>query len=299
MEEIRNVIVGSDFSSQAHVAVLEASRLAKKLGARLMLIHAIDELPSDARWAIFGVDPQEISSALRERAESEITKLSDELKELSGGELEIGTRIVFQKPSLAIVELAEELGDSLIVIGRTGETLLERLLLGSTAERVLRNSAGPTLVVASGRPEGVSKIVAPVDFSAASAASLKVAAQLAEANDAELHLVHAYEYAGLAQIASSVQITTAVTFKEEVKEQAKAQLDALIKKIGIDESRLVKALRLGLASEEIVNYASEVDADLIVMGAVGRRGVRRFLLGNTAERVVRRAPCSMLAVKPA
>lgn len=297
MEGTKNVVVGTDFSEQADAAVREAARMAARIGARLLVLHAIDEMPGDARWVVFGVPPQDIAAALQHRADGLMATRLAALRQEEGQGIDIQSRIVFQKPSVAIVELAEELGDALIVIGRTGESLLERLLLGSTAERVLRTAPSQVLVIDAERPQGWKTIVAPVDFSPASETSLKAAASLAEATGATLHVLHAYEFAGLAQIASVTAISTTTTFQQEVEEQSRRQLEVLVERIGLQPGEATIALRVGLAAEEILLYSEEVGAELVVMGAVGRTGVRRLLLGNTAERVVRRCPCALLAVK--
>ena len=293
MKRANHILVGTDFSKAADQALHRAVALARRYHSKLTVLHVIDQLPTDSRWMLFGVPPTDIAEALRKRGEEELEKR----KELFEG-IAVELDVRFDKPSHAIVQAATERGCGLIVIGRTGESALERLLVGSTAERVLRTA--PQMVLVVGKKEGPwTRVVAPIDFSASSKDSLKLAGVLARGEGASLDVLHAYEYAGLAQIASATAISTTTTFQQEIEDQARRELDKSIEEAELEGLSVERHLRVGLAAEEICALAEEVDADLIVMGSVGRSGFKRLLLGNTAERVVRQTAASLLTVKPA
>ncbi|TVQ97284.1 MAG: universal stress protein [Deltaproteobacteria bacterium] len=294
MKRANHILVGTDFSEQADSALLEAVRLARRHGSRITLLHIIDETPSDSRWMVFGVPPADIEDALRKRADEELAKRVEGIC----ADVPTETDIVFGKPSVTLVREAGERGAGLIVVGRTGESMMERLLLGSTAERLLRQAPQMVLVVRPGGDPGFRRILAPVDFSDYSRDSLEVAARIARDENAELHVLHAYEYAGLAQIASATSITATQSFQEELEEQSRRQLQTLIDEVDLKDLTPQLHLRVGLAAQEIITFARDEQVDLVVMGSIGRTGLKRLFIGNTAERVIRSVPSSVLTVKP-
>ena len=131
----------------------------------------------------------------------------------------------------------------------------------------------------------LSKILCPLDFSAASAPLLAYAAALAGATGAELCLLHVQE---------PQPALSDAEVPEAAVELARYQL--LAEQAGV--ARVTTRLRRGEASCEIVREARQAATDLIVIGSHGQTGLTRFLMGNTAEHVVRTAPCATLLVKP-
>ena len=65
-----------------------------------------------------------------------------------------------------------------------------------------------------------------------------------------------------------------------------------------DLDNVEKTILHGVPYEEIINYAEQENIDMIVIGTAGHSGLERFIFGSTAERVVRRAPCAVLTVRP-
>jgi nucleotide-binding universal stress UspA family protein len=149
------------------------------------------------------------------------------------------------------------------------------------------------------RPLALKKILVPVDFSAGSAQALDYALGLVGAGTS-LHLLH------VAEINSVVEGLGSADFPEverRLREHADRQLTALIRdRIGGRVPATVE-VRSGWPFggkrpyAEIVDAARAIGADLIVLGTQGRTGLDHLLLGSTAERVVRHAPCPVLTVR--
>jgi nucleotide-binding universal stress UspA family protein len=141
------------------------------------------------------------------------------------------------------------------------------------------------------------RILCPVDFSDASKAALETAADLAKRQGATLTLLHAYPVPGYTFPDGSFVASSKML--EELAEAAKAHLDewkTLATKLGVAGVEAVTAV--GEPAAEIVAYAKEKGADLVVVGTHGRTGLTHALMGSVAERVVRRAPCPVLTVRP-
>jgi nucleotide-binding universal stress UspA family protein len=142
----------------------------------------------------------------------------------------------------------------------------------------------------------IRRILVPTDFSDASTGALQMAIELAQRFGARITLFHAH------QVPSYV-------FPEGMMPVSPPVLQDLEQSIGLELTRLAAGVEsagvpvdhhqaLGVPFAEVCRYAEEMHADLIVMGTHGRTGLRHVLLGSTAEKVVRKAPCPVLTVRP-
>ena len=142
-----------------------------------------------------------------------------------------------------------------------------------------------------------SVIVVGVDFSEASAGALKEAAALAErATVAELHVVHVVDIPPpLPSFGGAV--VPELTYLDRIDESDKV-LESWLAPLRACRARIVTHFRVGRPDREIAQIASDVGADLIVIGTTGKQGVTRLVLGSVAESLVRSAPCAVLAHRP-
>jgi nucleotide-binding universal stress UspA family protein len=171
----------------------------------------------------------------------------------------------------------------LIAMPTRGRTGLDRLLLGSTTERVVRRSTAPVLSV---QPDGgpmrypYRDILVPTDGSECAGRALDRAVRLAARSGATLHVLSVVDLGGLGIEAYS-GIETLVATAEGIVEDAAAVAEAA----GVETVEHVEA---GSAPGRVI--------DLVAMGTRGRTGVERYLLGSVAERTVRTAPMPVLTV---
>jgi nucleotide-binding universal stress UspA family protein len=138
------------------------------------------------------------------------------------------------------------------------------------------------------------KILVPVDFSVGSERAVEKAAELARVMDASVELMHVYQLPVFALPDSS--ITVSPTYIADLTDRAQRALEKhreVLQADGIDAST---KLMEGMPAQAIVDHASEISAEMIVMGTHGHSGFKRFLLGSTAERVVRMATVPVLSV---
>jgi nucleotide-binding universal stress UspA family protein len=149
-------------------------------------------------------------------------------------------------------------------------------------------------------------IVAGIDFSAIGDAALNRAFELASNEEnGEVHVVYvARAYGPLVHLDTGTDIATmsmdeaSNRLKGYVEERLAKFVTARSKKGQGTFSRAVTHIRLDAPAEEIAQLASDLEAQLVVIGTHGRRGVRRLLLGSVAEGTVRLAPCPVLVVRP-
>jgi len=140
----------------------------------------------------------------------------------------------------------------------------------------------------------IKRILAPVDFSDTSKLAMKYAAEFAHKFKAELHVIHVVEpvvYATepFAPInMGDIQAAQEKMAREEIAKWRRSFIP--------DEIKTTENVLLGKAFSEIIGYAQKQKIDIIIIGTHGRGGLDHFLLGSTAEKVVRKAPCPVLTV---
>ena len=141
----------------------------------------------------------------------------------------------------------------------------------------------------------IEKILVPVDFSEHSARALEMAIDLAKAFEAGIHLLHCYQVQPYG--ISPYGIVLPENFDREVRQAAELRADEWRAKVTLEGVEVEVSLSSRFPSLEISETASEIGADLIVMGTRGLSGIRHVLLGSVAERTLRLAPCPVLTVK--
>ncbi|MGH7127051.1 MAG: universal stress protein [Planctomycetaceae bacterium] len=144
----------------------------------------------------------------------------------------------------------------------------------------------------------LSRILVPTDFSEHSKPALDYACAFAEQFGSELHLVHVLQdLVGLVP-EPGMGVPPPGDYVQELTASAEQALAELPSAEWTDKFHVVRATRHGPPFVEIIRYARDQDVDLIVLGTHGRSGLVHVLLGSVAEKVVRKAPCPVLTVRP-
>jgi nucleotide-binding universal stress UspA family protein len=285
---VTRILLATDGSAGARPAEEEALRLASACGAALDILHVLEFAP--------GMDPEfPVNRLYLEELQKQAAPRLDELLARAKSAGEAARHELVGEPAERIVAKAREVGADLIVLGTHGRGGIERILLGSTAERVAATAPCPVLTVRSaGRPApGLRHILAAVDFSDCSLDALEYAAAAAGWFGASLLVLHVVEPVvyGLDFTLGDVAQGRALRAKWE------ARLTELTDAIGRRGLSAEPILSGGLPAETIVSTARDRGCDLIVMGTHGRRGVSHLVSGSVAAAVLRRADCPVLTVK--
>jgi nucleotide-binding universal stress UspA family protein len=290
---LRTIVVATDFSENAQVALGWAKEIARQHGARLLLAHAaaIPLLPTPEIVPLPAESYEEIGAAMRER-------LARETAEVNGSGVAADCELVIATPATGVVGVAERHGADLIVAGTRGRTGWKRALLGSTAARLVRQAPCPVLTVHphdAGAPRPVRTILVPTDFSHDAALAAQAATRiLGEAGpDRRLLLVHAYR---VPEEATHLPATVLLAAIREAEASAREQLEKLAASLRRPGLTIEVMAEEGYAADVILERARVGRADLIAMGTHGRSGLGRLFIGSTAERVLPFAPCPVLTV---
>jgi universal stress protein E len=280
MHRFRKILYVLDPDARDASALVRAIGLARRNGDRLTAL--------------------EIKSGRRGEESVALTSLLD-AHTTAGDEVEIRSRTA-SGPLWAEITAEVAAGGHDLVIKSADPTAL-----GSTNVQLLRKCPAPVWLVRQGETGGCRSVLAAVDPEREEKADLnrmivELAASLAANEGAVLHLVHGWELPGEQTIRSplaNVPLPRLDAMQRETRNSRLAAVDSLLRSADIGTVSLAIHFRKGDPGDVIAAVAEEQRADLVVAGTVGRSGVAAWLLGNTAEQLVARLHCSVLAVKPA
>jgi len=294
MKKCQNIIVGIELSESAQQILERALEWAKRFGAKLHVVHAI-EFTMSQRWDAFPLRFQEVKERLEAGAWE---KLEGMLEALPDKE-HLGKSFVrWGRPDTVLAKLADEVDADLCLVGKINRTALERAMVGSTSRRLIRQLALPILALAPDATDRLKQVVIPVDFSEASEAALRDGIACAKREGAKVHILHVYEFLSVMPMIELWTKEDIQKLNDEAKEMVQEQMDTFLQPFDLDGVDVEIHLNEGYVFDEIVRFVRGCEADLLVMGSIGRSGIQSVLLGNTAERVIHNAPCSLMIIKP-
>jgi nucleotide-binding universal stress UspA family protein len=285
-----------DFSPPSLGAIEFALPLIKQFGADLHLVHVFaSDYPIIALVALPLVLPEvEINQSVHRHLKDVAKKYSIDLRPENLHALK-------GRPFDEICRLARDISINLIVIATRGHTGWKHLALGSTAERVVRYSPCPVLVVHQTTPKtrkpqlGFKKILVPIDFSECSMKGLAYANAWARQFKSTLVLLNSvhFEYYVASDEYARYDLPMLMDYAEKA---ARDQMRELVRKTTWNGLEVETSLQVGHAGQQICAQAEDSGADLIVTSTHGTTGFKHVLLGSTAEYVVRHASCPVLVV---
>lgn len=296
MRDFRKLFVAIDFSPSSDEALRHAHERSRATGAKLAVCHIVpNELRSNLLFPqISRIEALNLPLATQQIADAASARVT----EITGRSPEDFDLIVDDgKPQALILRSAEEWLADLVIMGSHGQTSAANVLLGSVTDSVIRHAHCPVLII---RPCKQTKhIIAGTDFSDPALPAVKAAADEAARIGGQLTLVHSLDLtwspaAYPAMAAGGAPFDIPPVQMEELALDATNRLEDYLRQLNIKGHTLVTK---GPAGAALLDVASELKADLIVVGTTGRTGLRRALLGSVAETVARKATCPVLIVR--
>lgn len=274
---MRHILVPVDFSDLSAAALRFAAGIRKCASASLSVVYADQFLPPPYFTTEYMPDVLSHFEHARELAASQLREfvestIPDEAKDTE-------SRVREGLPADAIRAAARDAGADLIVMGTHGRSGINRLMLGSVTERLVREAEIPVLAVRGDQPAArdlrFRHILAPVNDSPAAKSALAWALEMAACFGARLTVLHVQEPSAKGRIENLSEWTSGCA-------RSGCAIEELIRK--------------GDASEEVIRVARERETDLIVAGSSHRRFLESRVLGTNTIRILRHAPCPVLAV---
>jgi len=302
MTSIQKILVPVDFSEPSKHAITYALSLSLQYKARLIFCHVVP-ISVALAYAL----PTESYAIEREEAEKAKEQLPNLIPAEYRDRVKLETIVKIGDVSDELLGVVADENVDLVIMGTHGRGGLERFLLGSLTENMLRKVSVPILTVSnldaakdlqSVGPVPLHKILYATDFSENAERGLRLAFDLASAPGAQLSILHVLENLNIGYWSPGI---TMGYVAEEIDAYRRDSLEKLRQSVAREKESFPGVAAKGLLTEgdpyrEILRVASEEHADLIVMNLHGKGRLERALLGSTAERVIRLASVPVLSI---
>lgn len=270
---MKKILVPTDFSKPAQIAVEVARDIAKKSGAELLLLHVIEE----ATGGSFNVSGQvDLDGTMEERmfTMALIKKARKQMETLVSSSTLAGVKVKsvlrIGTPFHGMRTIISEMKVDLVVMGTAGHTKMEEMIIGTNTEKVVRHSKCPVLTV--------QKKPAKTDFK-----NIVYATALSKDEETFANVVKQVQGLYEDSVVHLVRINTPGNF----------QRDVVVKKYMQDfaKKQMLKKYTINIFNdlteeEGIIYFADSINADLVAMATHGRTGFAHVLAGSIAEDVV-------------
>jgi nucleotide-binding universal stress UspA family protein len=318
MPQVDHILVPIDLHDNAGPVMAWAALMARVFHSTLTLLHVNESFESIKRPPIAQTEPllgktEDLEAWRRTYQQSVQSAFTDLIKQYCG-DLAVTTEMREGRAHVTILDYLDEHPAHLVVVGTHGRPWYQRVVIGSTAETVLRAAPCPVLIVRNTTDVAalprLKTLLLPTDFSVGGMVSEEWALSLAE--EKEVILLHAVENPLLDVYEPDKADIDLRRIMEESREHpprsaqpfwdhahgvAHAKLSALRQQCLGAHAQVEIIVCEGPAAQDILDAAEKRAVDLIVMSTHGRSGVRRLLLGSVTEKVIHSAPCPVLAVR--
>jgi len=295
MDKISSIVVGIDFSASAKAALEQAVRIGARSAARVQVVHVIDTLVVVELQEALSPMVQGMQESLIDDAKEAWEKFAPDMPGKAGMDFRVA---VNNQLAELLARVAEQKAE-LLILGVRGESGSSGV--GGLAADAVRRCPVMTMLVREGQAGPFTNIVVAVDFSATSRRAVEAGALIAAQDGGVLNIVHIFN---APWTRFHYRAPTAAT-SPEFQQQFRAGLLKRLEEFCVFKDPAVARVKPKFHMVEgtghgagITEFARKTNADLVVLGTRGRTNLRDVLIGSTAERVVRDAPCSILAVKP-
>jgi len=279
------ILLATDLSARCDRALDRAILLARQFDVPLLAVHVLSPPHSLSLGAPAPVDVQQLAQQAEARLLRDLHGLVDGIK--------VAVRVYTGEPAARLRQVAEEEKCALIVTGVARDETLGRMFLGTTVERLVRETSRPVLVVKRRARAPYQDAVVATDFSPASRWALRAALVLLPPE--AITLFHAFELPRGPLRDSSPDTQTAKGFQRIAEESAVDFINATPALHDQPQPRCQVAA--GRAERVVIDYVRQAQAGLLVAGTQGASGLTGALLGSVAEALLERAPCDVMVVR--
>jgi nucleotide-binding universal stress UspA family protein len=291
-------LAATDLSAPSRHAAQRAAMLARQSAGKLALLHVLEKNALIELRRLFAPNAEALEQSMHKQARQALAELAVELGRVQpdAQALRMDCHLVEGTVLTSIAEQAEALGCNLVVVGAHGAGFMRHWLLGATAERLLRKTLQPVLVVKQAPQLGYRKVLVPVDFSHWSLRAIALARSIAP--QAPLVLLHACEipFEGKMRFAG-IEEETIQQHRQRIKREALARLNELALDAGLTPAQWQALVDFANPPDFVLEQEEEQDADLIVLGKHGTGMTEELLLGSVTKHVLGQARADVLVVR--
>ncbi|MHB1053928.1 MAG: universal stress protein [Thiobacillus sp.] len=283
---MKQILVATDFSQHAKIALDRAVLLATEHQAALEILHIITPASVDALCNFLPDSRQVIEENLTNSSYSQLYDFVDQLD--SERPITILPRVKIAEVEAGIFESAESCDADLIVLGSHGEHFANELFIGTTAENILARETRPVLIAKQKADVPYSKIGVAVDLTERSVATIRKAGELApNATTCLLHAFHVPNHERLRQLGATEEQVN--RFRAEFYDHAVQEIGKLA--TDREGGRISRVVEMDYPPAMIRRWTEKLHFDLIVMGKHGGR------LGSVVRHVLHNSVCDVMVVR--
>lgn len=293
MAGFASILAATDFSADARHAVERTAMVCATVGIpRGTVLHVLESSWLEALKHFVNLSAESEQSMLSQASRS-LAELVAAVRERCGFELE--SKVVVGGVVNAILQ--ESVSCDLLVLGARGTHPLRRFVVGTTAERLVRQTPKPVLVVRRAPTAPYRRVLVATDFSPHSRAALLRARAIAP--DAEVHLLHVFEapFEGK-MLEAGIPEEIVGEYRVKATQEAEAEMRRFIEASGVRNGGLRHAVAYGgHPPTALREKVAEIDADLVVAGKHGKSIGEQLLLGSVTLHLLSECECDVLVVQ--
>ncbi len=302
MRRFQSILVAVDTVRDGHPALQWAVRLAEHNQAKLKIVAVQPDLP----WLAKAIAP-ESETAQQALADQKLRVIDSLAQSVRDQGIDVTTKLLSGRASFAIIHEVMRSGHDLVVKASKGARSHRTGFFGTTGMRLLRKCPCAVWLVKPDSAPRFRRVLAAIDPApnditrdVMNNTVMDLAKSIAEYECGELHFVHAWEMFGAHLLEPKYTVDEFAEAKQLAEARVSAALDRSLSLHGLthgDDRVHLEFGELG-PGHAIAELATREGIDLVVMGTIARTGLTGALLGNTAEQVLDRLECAILAVKP-
>ncbi len=286
---IQRIVAGIAGLDAGDPVLIGAIELAERTDAELHLVHAF-ELPSlawDAYARMGFVDAPTLEAyaeMLRARLKVAVAGLSPSVR--------AHCHAIAAPPAVALRQVADELQADLMIVGATRHSVVTRALLGTTAQRVVRQAKAPVIVLREPIGGTIRSVLLTTELGPFCAGVHEMGLDIIETlagDDAKLELRSLLVVGPVMHLPPPLPV-------EQIEEFAHEQLGKFLRDRRDRGSQVEGVVRVGEPAAQIASEAKEAKPDLIVVGTHSRKGLDRWLTGSVAEAAIRESTANVLVI---
>ncbi|MEO5572527.1 MAG: universal stress protein [Bacteroidia bacterium] len=273
------ILVPVDFSEQSIIALKQSYNLARLTKSEILLIHVLDEDFLKSLEHIFKDNSYE--DPMRDQVQTRLDKLANDVQQEAG--IKVNTTIKKGKIYEEIVNVAKEIDARFIIMGTHGAVGLKKKFLGSNASRVIKEANCPVITIKGKEHQyGCKKIVLPLDLSRETKEKVDKAIEIAGFFGSEIYIVSVVE--------------SDDEFLMNKLSRQMTQVKEVIESNNIPvHTEFVKSDDI---SEEIINYAEKIGADLIIIMTQQEIYWSEMFIGFAAQEIINKSSVPVLTIRP-
>ncbi|WP_448556597.1 universal stress protein UspE [Thalassotalea montiporae] len=301
METYQKILVVVDPTTEEQKALSRAIELADKTQGKITAFLSIFDFSYEMTTMLSSDERESMRQIV---INDRMLWIDERIKELGASEKDIDIKVIWHnRPFEAVIDQVLEHGYDVVIKGTHEHDKLKSVIFTPTDWHLLRKCPCPLLLVKDHSWPANGNIIAAVnvgsdegEHQSLNSIITEEAKHLADLISANVHLVNSFPGTPV-NIAIEIPEFDASQYNDTMLQHHQQSMQTHAEKYGIDTANTY--IKEGLPEDVIDELSQELDAELVILGTIGRTGLSAALIGNTAEHVIDRLNCDVLALKPA